>query len=868
MYLKHFIGDLECDKKSYYRELNLSVFQGKEKHYKTLLKFMNESLIKLNVKRLKRDPYYKNLKLYIKQLYMSDDYVHENASAEVHNTVNVLFERLYSYLSRLDVTRYSKGRFYNVTGSLDDVGLITYKYDLLVEHSNGVIEAIIIESSKPKYKYRGQKFNTKVESSIELNSLLLNLINEYPDNEVKASIYYLRNREDKKNIYPDFDHKKGCNIVSLTKMGVEKKLKKSELTIEEYIKERVSDYLSEEHAKDCTMCRNKNICKFEEISSIEDKKNVRLGEVNDEVTSSSGSIILNEQQSNILSNLKGVSQVVAVPGAGKTRIIVEGIKRLLKEKVDPKNILVLTFTNKATQELKLRLGGNTDVYITNYNTFGYRLVRKHYDELGFEYPPRLVTQYESFEIIREILELYQIPFKYEYLYDRNYGVMWEIYKSISYAVSNGMMRNITMLELEKHEYRDRFKLKDDFLDFIPLIASRYNNALRERNLISYDQQIDLVNELFSKNENLVDALTSSYRYVFLDEYQDTNSQQHKMITTFAKQNVLMVGDEDQSIFSFRGSTPMNFLSFMKDGHNKHYLSLNYRSGSEIIRMANKLISKNKIRNDKLIYPANGSKGVYNEHKIEKYEDVVEIVDSLLDKNIKPEDIAIISRKNKHITAFKELLTKEGYDSQTNYNRLLEEPDFIKLHALLKVLALDSERNDEYVVMKHIYKAEHIPEGSIINEHIKLNTEVVNQVLEDITMFNMMENPKEQLSYIFELIGCYKGPLHEYIEDLYGNLHLLNLKELNTVLNGMVTIDEDVTIPTKGDGINLITAHSSKGLEFKAVIVYSVEDFKGKGTEEEEERRLLYVAMTRAEMELHMTTIKSNKDQVMMLQEVI
>ena len=329
-----------------------------------------------------------------------------------------------------------------------------------------------------------------------------------------------------------------------------------------------------------------------------------------------------------------------------------------------------------------------------------------------------------------------------------------------------------------------------------------------------------------------------------------------MIMKFAVNNVLMVGDEDQSIFSFIGAEPMNFLSYMKDGSNKFYLSINYRSGSEIIDRANSLISRNVMRNTKIIRPGTDKKGRVKDHLMGSAENVVEIIDELIELNYKPEDIAIIARKNKYLESFRTLLKGAGYKSQSNYNRLLTDEDFILFTAFLRVLSLKASREDEFIVMKHLYgERKFSKDGSIVTALMIHGSESYERLIDDIRAFRKVESQIAQVNFIFELIGAKGSAVHSYILELFENLHLASLNELLKVIDGMIEIDEDVTIPAAGEGVHLLTAHASKGLEFKAVVVYDVEDFVG----EEEERRLLYVAMTRAEEELHLVTVeKGNK----------
>jgi len=848
MYLDHYLEAITCVKKSHYRKLNITSFSGKERHFKEIFELLLVSLSK------DKDTFLKDLKFILNEKYNENLYSHKNEAIQIQDYVRRHFERLYNYLKGQGFKVLAPGFDYYV----DHDETISYRFDVIVEYADKTVEGLIFDSKKPKYSYQGRKFETKVINSIELSGLIRKLMSRYPDREVRATFLHLRNKDDKKDLFPNFEYKKGTNVISLSRSDIMKAFKLEESGVIEHIDSVTETFLNLSREKDCKSCSYQRLCKFEEARNSFKPVNIRLSEVSKQSHGSNSPVKLNDEQAMVIENLNGKCQVVAVPGAGKTRILVESIRKNISEKVDPKSILALTFTNKATGELKERLmgiDGAEDVKITNYNTFGYSIVRSHYKEMGFDYPPRLVTTHESFMIIKEALEMFRVKFKYEKLFDKTYGQMWDIYGAVEYAITLGMARNTTMLELEKRAFKN-YVLTDEILNFIPLLALRYQAVLKQKNLISYSQQIDLVNELFDANPFIAESLRKKYRYVYLDEYQDTNPQQHKMIMKFAVNNVLMVGDEDQSIFSFIGAEPMNFLSYMKDGSNKFYLSINYRSGSEIIERANILISRNVMRNPKVIRSGTEKKGRVKDHLIECAENVVEIVNELVELNYKPEDIAIIARKNKHLETFKTLLNGAGYKSQSNYNRLLAEEDFILFTSFLKVLSLKAIREDEYIIMKHLYgESSFSMAGSIVTSLMIHGSESYDRLNEDIRMLRQLESQVAQISFIFELIGFKNSAVRTYILELFDNLHLASLAELLKVIDGMMEIDEDVTVSAVGDGVHLLTAHASKGLEFKAVIVYDLDDFAG----DEEERRLLYVALTRAEEELHLVTVdKGNR----------
>lgn len=859
MKLRRFINLLECGKKDYYSSLNLTT-PGKEAHYPKLFSFIGASIGGDYAKAAKA------LDLYVAQLYPLAEFRNRRAQNEVVQHVSALFKRLLGYLLSQSVELVEQDSMFEVYQV--DEEPITQKVDFILQHESGEIEGIIFQSQEPQYSYLGRKFDTKAENSPEINALLRYLMLRFPGESVRATLLYLKNKEDKHNDYKPFEHKKGANIISYSKQERFAKIRlESAEQAYEVIEETIKAFMTLKKEKSCDDCRYRFICQFEERKGTTAKRSIQLSEQAEAIAHKTNSIKSNEEQKRILEDLTGISQVVAVPGAGKTRIIVEAVRKLVSQGINPKSILILTFTNRATEELEMRLKDIEGVRITNYNTFGYRLVRRHFSELGFDVPPRLVTKYEAFNLLLDIVDTFGLPYRYEYGFNRSFGQMPEIYQAVNFALSQGMKRNIPLMPLESYEYTSRFNLSDKTLEMLPLITNAYISKLLELNMITYEQQVELAHKLLKQNADLLHALVDTYKYVFLDEYQDTNFKQHQFIQMFCKNNVMMVGDEDQSIFGFRGSNPSNFLSFMKDGDKKYYLSRNYRSGSAITDVANALISQNQYRNRKSIVCASQREGVYEERILSNTDDICQVVEQLLELNYLPEEIAIITRKNKHIETLQKLLDERGVCSSSSFNRLLDHPDFIKFYAFLSVCTFKAKRLEEYIVLKHIYNQEDFVKGNgMVNSVIRGNSPLAERMLKDIQYVSESVAQKEQCKRIFEVTGLSEANVLAEVTNMLDDLYIASLSELQMVLSGMIVIDDDISLSSSSEGVNLLTAHASKGLEFRAVIIYQVEDFEVKD-DEEEERRLLYVAMTRAKEYLCITSTKEKPKQIYRLKIV-
>lgn len=826
MKLRHFIDELGCREKLNFDLLKLNKNDSKERFYNEFFEFMVLSLAQPKKTFTKQ---FKGL-LEHRYRYVAD----ENLKKEIISQVFELFARMRDFfITNVEVMEHG----FSFSVDPYPTNRLTAYCHLIVRREDE-IEGVIFSSKKPTLSVLGRKFETSVYSSIELLGLLMYLRESYPEMpELKASFYHLRHKNDRFQNLKSFNEKDG-NISTLSLTALKKKHKLSDtIDLKEYIASVFETFENHKFKKDCDSCKYKELCSIKRENSI----NVTP---EDNVTALHPiAIIPNKAQKEILNNLEGRIGVSAVPGSGKTRVITEAIKKLIEvKKVNPNSILVLTFTNKATKELKDRIGRD-DVKISSYNAFGYSLIREFHRELGFKSPPRLVTRYEQYEIIKNLLQNFELDIRYENLYHPVYGVMGDMADALDFALFNGDVRMSPLLEIEMYQY-DRFSgVSKEFLKFLPLIAKSYLWELKQRNLICYEQQIDMVLELLNKNALILQRLQSEYMYVFVDEYQDTNQMQHDMVMKFAVNNLFMVGDEDQSIYQFRGARPQNFIEFLSST-KVFYLEENYRSSKAVIDFSNDFITRNESRLNKSIVCANKNHGVVATHSDNDFKNLLRD----LSERYCLKDIAIIARQNKTLEKVGDLLRGEGYKVSSKRNLLTDE-SFLMFYTLLKCFLGVQSRMDEYVVMKYVYCTEeaHL-KGNILENLASMGHNAYEKFICD--QKGLPEGDIERIEKLFEIINGSRIVCDAVIE-LYTSQMLLSLQELQVHIEHIKLIGEKVTLPTPSEGIQLMTAHSCKGLEFKVVILYGYEDFSPKSPgEREEENRLLYVVFTRAKDELH------------------
>lgn len=587
---------------------------------------------------------------------------------------------------------------------------------------------------------------------------------------------------------------------------------------------------------------------------------------------------LNNEQREAVTLTEGPLLVLAGAGSGKTKVLTTRVAYLIEEKkADPTEILAITFTNKAANEMKERiikmLGEIAkDIQISTFHSFGLLILKEYYKFLGYKKNFTILDSDDSLTIVKKAMKDLNLDPK---VYNPN---------AIKNKISSAKNELITP---EKYEVI----ANTDFEEKVVSVYKYYQNRLFTGNSVDFDDLLMLPIKLFNEYPEILKKYQERFKYILVDEYQDTNEAQYtltKMISAKYK-NICVVGDESQSIYSFRGSNYRNILNFEKDYPNAKVVLLekNYRSTQTILNVANDVIKNNKQRKDKNLWTDNeeGPKVKYYRAYDEKDEAfyVMEQIYRLLNLGVSKKDIAVLYRTNAQSRNMEEALLRENIPFKVVggfyfYNRK-EIKDLI---AYLKIIYNEYDDTNLQRVINvpkrgigpktiEDLRAKAITEGKSIYEIIDSGKE-----LEFKKIIEQIKGVKDNLSLteLVELVLNKSGIKQELISEksIEADIRLENLEEFKTITkefeerHGIISLEDflnEISLVSdveeykhNDDAITLMTVHSAKGLEFEYVFVIGLEEGLFPHTNSlfssddiEEERRLCYVAITRAKKQL-------------------
>lgn len=589
---------------------------------------------------------------------------------------------------------------------------------------------------------------------------------------------------------------------------------------------------------------------------------------------------LNKEQIEAVKTIDGPVLVMAGAGSGKTKVLTTRIAYLIEEGIPSYNILAITFTNKAAAEMRDRVSnliGDVSSFIGTFHSLGVRIIRENHDVLGLPNNFTIIDSDDTNTIIKKILKEMNLDSKqYSPSYVRN---------RISF-IKNQML---TDGELDR--------LFNTPMDKVVVeIYHRYNNKLKTSASVDFDDLLLLPVNLFKERKDILEYYQDKYRYILIDEYQDTNPVQYKLSVMLSNKykNIFVVGDMNQSIYAFRQADFRNISNFEKDFKGAKVIKLehNYRSTNNILSAANEVIKHNTERKDLKLFSDNGDgvKIKYMRAYDEKHEIalVIDEIKHLLSEGYKNEDIAILYRTNAQSRAIEDVFLAKGipykvFGSYYFYNRK-------EIKDLISYLRLIYNPHDEISLRRVI----NTPKRGIGESAIAAIEERAKQ--QNISMFDALETRKElEFKEIIEdLIKRSESlSLTELIDEvlersgmkkelessktLEDEIRLENLMEVKSITASFeertgsanlgdfleeVSLIADISNHTEdGDVVTLMTLHSAKGLEFPVVFLVGMEEglfphnMSLMENNLEEERRLCYVGITRAKERLYLTNAK-------------
>ena len=610
---------------------------------------------------------------------------------------------------------------------------------------------------------------------------------------------------------------------------------------------------------------------------------------------------LNNEQREAVFCTEGPLLMLAGAGSGKTRSLTHRIAYLIEEKgVAPWNILAITFTNKAAQEMRERVDalvgyGSEDIWISTFHATCSRILRRHIDLLGYDRNFTIYDASDQKSLMKEVLKEMKIDTKQ--FPERS--VMSEISSAKNEYKSPLDYRN---------EYGSNFRNQR-----IADIYEHYQKRLKENNALDFDDLLVKMVDLFQTNPDVLEHYQDRFQYIMVDEYQDTNTVQFLLVSLLAKKyrNLCVVGDDDQSIYKFRGANIYNILNFEKVFPDAQVIRLeqNYRSTQNILNAANGVIANNKGRKEKKLWTEN-QKGelVHFKQYDTEYDEadgVVSRINFLAMRGVQYKDMAILYRTNAQSRIFEEKLKQKNipyaivrgisfYDRKEikdlmSYLKVVDSGmDDLSVKRIINVPKrgigqTTINRLQEFAILNQmsfldaVFNADEIPE--VARALAKLHK--FADMIEEFREYASEHEISELLEHILD-VTQYRAELEaegtdesisrlEDIEELFNDIAYYEEEEENPNLRDFLAEKDMYTLNAGIDNLEdennkvlLMTLHNAKGLEFNNVFLGGMEEgvFPGFGammsgdeSEIEEERRLCYVGITRAKERLFLSAAK-------------
>ncbi|OSA95683.1 UNVERIFIED_ORG: hypothetical protein B2H93_04485 [Clostridium botulinum] len=774
---------------------------------------------------------------------------------------------------------------------------INVKADMVFENSNS-IEIVKYKTNATKLSYKARTEKNLPENDIEL--FLLKKLGEkiYTkfNKPIISSYYHLKGKSEDKDIYKQLLEDKSVlldkisnlkNII-VTDKKEQKKVDKEIKIIEDVLYFENSkgnniitfDYnkdLSDEISKLCNTelnaesekCRSSDceFCDYSTICNYKKENNQNTLEIIQDVKKSSGETQLTDNQKEVVGIENGTYRINAVAGSGKSTTMVLRTIELFKKGYSPSDILMITFTNKGCEELKEKIGYWLNYYniqgvnvkelnIFTFNGFGENILSKEWSKLGFTQKPQLATTVDVNDIIKELLEEYN-------------DIEWLNYKNplLNYPNSKGAFKQLSIYFNTIKSYGiDKAELPNEVNKEIVLeIYNKFNKKLKDKNLLQYQDQVLYLIELFKSNTKMLESY--GYKHIVVDEYQDTDFTQVELLHWLQQykesKSFMVVGDDSQSIYSFRNTTPENILKFHEEFKNVKDINLldNFRSTPQICKVANSLIKLNTQRIDKDIISKKTDGRIPELLKFKTLNDernyIVNLIQEKINYGIPKYEICYIGRTKKELLELQKQLKDNNIHSVVEASELYI--DNINVQCIINLANFFKNNDYDYYLMEYSYISDDEFKDMTFDKKNESVNKLKDKILTELNEFAKEDNAEElKIDYFYNMIGTLvknDKTVYSFIENIKSKI-FYTFNGLLNYLYKMALYKDDTSIEkdeNKYDAIVLTTAHSSKGKEW-SVVINSIDNYKYDVNEKEleEERRLLFVSMTRAKDELYIT----------------
>ena len=591
---------------------------------------------------------------------------------------------------------------------------------------------------------------------------------------------------------------------------------------------------------------------------------------------------LNQCQKEAVMYKDGPLLILAGAGSGKTRVLTTRIAYLIKHyNISPYNILAITFTNKAAKEMKERIEkliGKTNLIASTFHSFGVRILRENYEKLGFTSSFSIMDSDDSLILIKKIIK----------------DLGYDIKQFSPYMIRNKISSCKNEFVLPD-EYKSYVRNEED--DIVYKVYKKYQEILMKNNSVDFDDLLILPIKLFKENKEVLEYYQDRFKYILIDEYQDTNKAQYLLINMISakNKNICVVGDDSQSIYSFRNADYRNILNFEKDYTNCKVIKLeqNYRSTKTILNAANDVIKNNTHKKDKNLWTENEVGEKINYYR--GYDEIDEVfylirkVKELIKSGVSYSDIAVLYRTNAQSRVFEENLLKENIPYRIVGSFYFYSRKEIK--DLIAYLRLIHNTDDDISLLRVINTPKRgigLKSISKLEEQASLyNTSIFNCIKEgkELEFKNIILDLRkkadevtltELIDLVLEKTGMRKSLQDE--KSLEADIRIENLEEFKSITKsfeekeGIISLEDfllEIALVSDSEEykddpnrLTLMTVHSVKGLEFPYVFIVGLEEglFPHRNSafeseDLEEERRLMYVAITRAKKKLFLTNAK-------------
>ena len=739
------------------------------------------------------------------------------------------------------------------------------------------VEVVLYRLGKPTVTQKGRKQDASVNNCLELYFLLRYARTLVPAGKiwkVKASYYFMRKTTDTADTLSDMDFfsGNGGNVVTLEEVWSDTM---GDTPNDEMFRDQLETYTegSDMCGEDnCRYCKMYTQCFWQKLPEKYEEKTL---------SGKQGKIVPSDAQQRVIDFREGYCKVNAGAGTGKTECMTERGARMFEAGTDPHKMLFITFTEAGATEMKERLAkkasarglniGTDDIQAMTFNSFDFQIVKENYAELGFTAMPNVIDRVRNYVTITRLLEEKEIP-GLDYLnYTMDHGALACVSKVIEVIKAENLdpddpasVNNLqhAIIDSGYISSLDTNQLRD-----ILALCKRYNEELKKDNLVQFADQEPLANKFLDAHPDYLEE-RYGFEHIVVDEFQDSNDGQLDKIKRLCAcpsfKSLMVVGDDAQSIYSFRNTSPDNIIHFftkMGVSGTELFLTENRRSCEEVVELSNAVNDLNTEKVDKTMVSTRGNggstrvKGFFK--KQDEYAWIADQIGELIDSGVQPEEIAFIAFTKNEISEMSAALSTNRIPWVMKNPLRLMENSRVKAALSLAMAFYEPDATKcyfDYLVAQH--------DGDLIAD---MDDDAVTEAVEQLKdSFESMEDlPFDVQRVIF----------HQMLDDIKGDdeiyAHFLDLVYANEDLQSELEYirdfkrygeKEEKRMEQKYEGVTLVTAHSSKGLEWKYVFnsvskydsEYLHKNSRNSKKRLEETRRLLFVSMTRARDSLTVT----------------